>query len=350
MLRVVRGLLVAAALAAVLAAPALGAPGLGGSAEVAQQWSTNSGASGVRVSTAASTAVGTMASVRVFGTHASSAKGFSGPDNVSGAHPAWFVGFGARRRFAFVVRGTGYRFRLRIDGRVTQSYRLGRTGGTLVRGTFVGSARHDVVVELESGVRFGGVIGAREPLRVDLGPRAIFVGDSYTTGTGAFAEYDSYVQAAAFALGLGDVWASGIDLSGYNNSGRSRLDLAQRLDHDVLAYRPAVVVIAHGFNDQGYPVDQLAATAGGVYGRIASALPAAKLVVVGPWMPQGPTPELSAIEDTLRREALAHGATFVSTAGWITAVNRSRFIGSDGTHPTPAGHRYIGQQLAAALQ
>lgn len=290
---------------------------------------------------------GTMAGVRVFGAHAvRGSDGFYAPDNVTKQPPAWFVSFRAGQRFSFVLQGSGYR--LRVDGNVTPLLKLPGSGHNVVRVKLRKPARHEVVVEMDYGDRFGGVIGTRQPSKLKLGPRTIALGDSYTAGTGSSANFTGYAQTALFSLGIGDVWAAGVGGSGYVTPGPLGVTFGQRLDHDVIRWKPKIVIVAGGINDPVDQPSQVGAAASDVFRRIRAGLPSAKLIVVGPWAPRQPN-RLVAIDNAIREAAAANGAIFVSTLGWITDANRGQYIGADGIHPNRAGHRYLGHRLAAAL-
>ncbi|GIQ63708.1 hypothetical protein PACILC2_22760 [Paenibacillus cisolokensis] len=187
----------------------------------------------------------------------------------------------------------------------------------------------------------------------------------------------SYSAVASQLLGW-DGWNSGVGGTGYVNNGPAgRVKFQDRIQHDVLQYQPDVVVIAGGINDEGSPVEQTQAAADLLYSTIRSSLPNTELIVISNFSPVGGVSQIRGqIRDALRETARKYGAPFIDTLGgasydwsgnqvsapsgsWITGSgnvgnpqasgNASVFTSADGTHPTPAGHRYYGERVAAEI-
>lgn len=79
------------------------------------------------------------------------------------------------------------------------------------------------------------------------GPRAICMGDSFTTATPT-----SWSNWFADAMGWDDVWTSGVGGTGYlADANGSRIPFVERVEADIIAYRPEVVLI-HGSVNDGY--------------------------------------------------------------------------------------------------
>jgi hypothetical protein len=117
------------------------------------------------------------------------------------------------------------------------------------------------------------------------GPRCIFLGDSFTAGTGASGQSTTgYVVKFADTLGWDDVWASGLGGTGYVNPGVQNgvnTTFYSRLQHDVLAFNPEIVWVMGGYNDWNgsYTVAQLQTAAQQLLSAIKAAIPNVLLVV-----------------------------------------------------------------------
>ncbi|WP_164931238.1 SGNH/GDSL hydrolase family protein [Erythrobacter sp. HKB08] len=101
------------------------------------------------------------------------------------------------------------------------------------------------------------------------GPRAICMGDSFTT-----AAPTGWTNWFADAMGWDDVWTSGIGGTGYvaNASGLSP-NWNERLEADVIAYRPEVVFLFGSVNDMSYGPQAVGAGVRSLVSRLRKALP-----------------------------------------------------------------------------
>lgn len=78
--------------------------------------------------------------------------------------------------------------------------------------------------------------------------------------------------------------------------------------------------------------------------------PTAKLLVIGPpWVKPIPPAGILQARDILKSQAEAAGATFVDpiAEGWF--VDQPELIGSDGVHPSDAGHVYMANKIAPLI-
>jgi lysophospholipase L1-like esterase len=268
--------------------------------------------------------------------------------------------------------GTAAQYRLRIDG---QYVGLELAQGPPADGHyywlkigFPGRQRRSIALEAW-GVAFGGIaVGPDDHVywpTTPLGPRCIVLGDSYTEGLLCYAQRLRHLLAW-------EVWSSGAGGTGYINSGPSgRVKFGDRVQTDVIAYHPDIVIVAGGLNDGGFPQDQLRAEALALYDAILTNLPSSKLIVVGPWWPTGvPADYILATRDTIKNAAAERKAEFVdpiaaarvqeTNAGWITGTgnvahpagdgNADLYISADGLHPTDLGHQYLAVKLAERLK
>lgn len=101
-----------------------------------------------------------------------------------------------------------------------------------------------------------------------------------------------------------------------------------------------------------------------VWDAILAALPDSELVIIGPFFPRGGTgmsADMVLMDDGLKERADARGLRYISPiaeegitgTGKVSAPvgdgNADIYISSDGTHPTPAGHKYLAWRIAGHL-
>lgn len=182
--------------------------------------------------------------------------------------------------------------------------------------------------------------------------RVLVIGDSYTGGsdmdTGEAARWPALLNervpntivTTASAGGAGYVAASPIT--------------GQTLPQ-VEGANPAVnydVVIVFGSrNDSRAAAERVGVAATDLYQRIGGESPEASLIVVGPpWVDADVPSALERNRDAIRRAAEAAGAVWVDPLadGWF--FDRPELIGSDGVHPTDAGHAYMADRIAPVVQ
>ena len=201
------------------------------------------------------------------------------------------------------------------------------------------------------------VMVMQSPARV----RIVAMGDSTTAGTPAFLspreappkgrgdETSQYAYWLMKAHADWDVINQGV------NAQRSDV-IAARFQEDVIAKKPAVVVIIAGVNDvyQGRPAahvkDQLAA----MYKR---AHDAGIRVVAGTIIPYNTATDdqnarMREINDWIRAQARADpGVVFVDTRAAVAAPGNPDKLASspDGLHPDAAGYRRMADAIAPAI-
>lgn len=178
-------------------------------------------------------------------------------------------------------------------------------------------------------------------------PLAVFVGDSYTAGSGE----DSGDQARYPALLTERLPIRSI-VSAFGGNGYTLAD-----EHNFTTLVAAVpanastVVVFGSLNDQdGYDV-----TAEGVrsaFAALRERTPDATVIVVGP-----PSPErarganvpaaLLATRDAVREITAEYDFQFVDAIEWF--ADRPDLIGADRIHPNDAGHQFLADQIGALV-
>lgn len=188
-------------------------------------------------------------------------------------------------------------------------------------------------------------------------PVALFIGDSYTQGTGASDPLNSWAKVASQYLGwsMRNVAAGG---TGYVTSLEGDIatvgcaqdvcpDYAQQLEDAAKRYDPDVVVIAGGRNDlakQG-----IEAAAASLFKRAQALFPDAEIVVVSPvWDDDQPPGDYPALVAAVEGAASEAGVQFVDVGEPL--VGEMDLLAADGVHPNDAGHEALAEAFAEAYQ
>jgi lysophospholipase L1-like esterase len=191
--------------------------------------------------------------------------------------------------------------------------------------------------------------------------RIVAMGDSTTAGTPAFTSPreappagsgDVTSQYAYWLMKAHPEWE--VVNQGVN---AQRSDaIAARFDEDVIAKKPAVVVIIAGVNDvyQGRPAQHVKDQIAAMYARARAA---GIRVVAGTIIPYNTaTPDQNArmrdINAWIRAQGDAGAVTFVDTRAAVAARdNPDRLASSpDGLHPDAAGYRRMADAIAPAVE
>ena len=184
--------------------------------------------------------------------------------------------------------------------------------------------------------------------------RIAVVGDSYTTGTdlGGLGSKGWTTRAWQLLTRDGvrlapDVAAEGG--AGYGTRGNHG-SLFEDLTADVVKPDDALVVFYGSRNDQNIDPTQLSILMWSTFQVARRTAPSAKFLVIGPpWPTADPPGWVLNIRDALKYQAGVANATFIDpiAQGWF--VGRPELIGSDGVHPTDAGHAYMADKIAPLI-
>jgi len=141
-----------------------------------------------------------------------------------------------------------------------------------------------------------------------------------------------------------DIGAEGA--SGYVSVGRRGHKFSDQISRTVRA-NDGLVVFFGSTNDLTAPLGAMSRATCDTLRAARLAAPTAKLLVIGPaWPNADPPREISQQRDIIRDRTAALGGLFVDPLqdGWF--AKRPDLIGSDGKHPTDAGHAYLAQLIA----
>jgi lysophospholipase L1-like esterase len=195
----------------------------------------------------------------------------------------------------------------------------------------------------------GGLVGSGAAAASTASPDGIFLlGDSWAAGLHADPER-ALGQVAAEALGR-PITVDAVSGTGYLNEAGDRT----YLERARAAGGPQrLVIVQGGSNDDAEDLHELGPAVAATLAALRRSFPAARLLVLGP----GPDPEpvtavQRAVDAVIRDTARSVGVAAVSMLeeGWIPPGRADAVIDPRTAHPSPAGHRYLGLRLAAAVQ
>lgn len=275
-----------------------------------------------------------------------------------------------------LLRGTSTRaVIIEVDGRPVQSTSIawtasGSTAYYLL--TFASRAVRTIRVEMD---QYGGFQG------VDVGPTCSIwrptspsitvavVGDSLTVETGATLPNGGYAYSTGKLLGWSDVRAVAIGGTGYISPGSnaSTFGDATRVA-DVVACAPEMVIMVGSTNDLAYTAAAITSATLAAMIAYRTALPTTPIVVGGIYGGAGgPSSQCTTAEAAIKAafDAWADPRSWwvpisTDTAGaWVygtgkvgatnSSGNSDLYVGSDGLHPSQAGHDYYARRWMQAL-
>ena len=182
------------------------------------------------------------------------------------------------------------------------------------------------------------------------GPVVAFYGDSYTLGTGASDPSQRWSTRVSIERNWNEVNPS-VNGLGFIDS-RSVFGEGD-LPSIVIAAEPEIVFITMGLNDNfsfDSAADRIEAQIADDLGRLRSALPGARFIVVEPFWYTDERPEsVDIIAGWVKQEAEAIGADHIAGASrWIEG--RPEWMASDGLHPNDEGYREMTRRMDAELE
>lgn len=185
---------------------------------------------------------------------------------------------------------------------------------------------------------------------------AIFFGDSWFNGSYPVTEKETFASIAAYKLGYEPL------IRGNGGTGF----LAARTDStpappyaaqikggelkSEMDVKPPLVVIEGGLLDQRYEPEEITAAVAGVLKSAKGTYPKAKVVLVGPadiYTPE--SPGIAKVNEAMTVAADAEGVPMIHMSDLVSRKELLGMIGKDKIHPTAAGHKLLGERLAAKL-
>lgn len=194
------------------------------------------------------------------------------------------------------------------------------------------------------------------PIALPEHPRVLVFGDSWTYGSAATSPTEGYAYVLSGLID-GETIVDGVRGSGYLVPGLEGIgtfgERIARLDPDLA---PDLVVVQGSINDRREPADGYADAVTAAWDDLTALYPGTPIVILGP------APHVLPVEDTTTRIdrtlaslAAARGWPYLSPVAeeWITTANYPWAIdtGEIGrNHPTTAGHAYLAERVARALE
>lgn len=185
-----------------------------------------------------------------------------------------------------------------------------------------------------------------------LWPHIAVIGDSYVAGSDVGGrESRNWSRLLMGRMKWVGIQIDGVGGSGYVEKG-GRGTYAQRAENIL----PIVdlVIFCNGFNDLKQPLDRIEPAVRSAIAAARSNAPHAKIVVIGPSAPNGGAfirgSAALQYRDHIRDATEAAGADFIDPMAedWFGGKNR-HWIGTDGIHPTNAGHVYYADRVQADI-
>lgn len=197
------------------------------------------------------------------------------------------------------------------------------------------------------------VVAAPAPLVLPENPHVLVFGDSWTYGSAASAPTLGYAYQLADLIG-GRTTVDGVRGSGYLKPGLDGGSFGERVAALSPALDPDLVIMQGSINDRAQGEAGYREAVNAAWDALTGLFPEATVVVLGP------APHILPIEDGTARidrdlSALAasRGWWYISPIErqWITEQNYLDVIDVElgNRHPSTDGHRYLAEQLAAAL-
>lgn len=221
---------------------------------------------------------------------------------------------------------------------------------------------------------FGGVYtGPNDTLWPTLPPslRVAGLGDSITDGSAqnTGAGQGTWLKRFGRLIGTSDTWDQSRGGTGYITPG-AFATIPARCFRDIVPYRPDVVILWAGYNDQTSDQTVLLQIREAVMDTIETikaSLPNTDIVMGGIWAPTA-TPGLASTSTNaiLKQCAFEKDLPFVEPITgkvydsfervvfdngepWINNINVAQYIGGDAVHPNNLGHQYLAYKWAQAF-
>lgn len=180
----------------------------------------------------------------------------------------------------------------------------------------------------------------------------VFVGDSYTQGTGASRPESRWTTLVSEAMGWREVnlgrGGTGYLADGDRGCGREYCPSYLQMLPQVLAADPDVVVVSGGLNDRPFTGEpRLEAQVASLYATLTAALPSSRVIAVGPSAPGRISDSLRAIDELVHAMADDYGVQYVNLLdpNPITPA----MVLPDGAHVGDDGHAAIAERVVGTL-
>ncbi|MFD5214507.1 SGNH/GDSL hydrolase family protein [Microbacterium sp. NPDC058345] len=197
-------------------------------------------------------------------------------------------------------------------------------------------------------------IAAPAPLALPEHPTVLVFGDSWTYGSAASVPTLGYAYVLADLID-GETVVDGVPGSGYLKPGSTGPAFGARIAALDPAIDPDAIIIQGSINDRREDAAALPAAVNAAWDALTQKFPEVPIVVLGPAPHELPVDASTArIDRELAALAGSRGWWYVSPVKeqWITPDNYLSVIdvGVGRKHPSTAGHRYLAERVAEALE
>lgn len=190
----------------------------------------------------------------------------------------------------------------------------------------------------------------------DAGQRAVFIGDSYTQGTGASTPALRWTSLVAAGRGWQETnlafGGTGYrKTAGVSSCGRTFCPSYRDVVAQAVAADPQVVVVSGGQNDfRSFETDpaEVVAAIDKTYATLRRGLPDARVIAVGPSTPGKVNATVRGVDAAVQKAARANGAIYVSLIEPQLVITPEMVL-PDRTHVNDDGHRAIAERVLSAL-
>mgnify|MGYP000221072250 CR=1 FL=1 len=202
----------------------------------------------------------------------------------------------------------------------------------------------DAIAEARSGPQ-------RELPEEKRDPVALWIGDSYTAGTGSDLTTTSYARQVCSAMG----WVCNVDAAG-GTGFVAAIDedfapLPARLDKTYDRFFADVIIVDAGRNDGKIPDGPVRESAEAYFDRLRDYWPKAELIAILPWY-LDKEQYSDRIKVIIRDVAEKHGAKIVDpySEGWTISSKTEAMLMPDNAHFFQPGHDLVTRRLVSAFR
>jgi lysophospholipase L1-like esterase len=190
--------------------------------------------------------------------------------------------------------------------------------------------------------------GTEVPVAADQRPIAVFIGDSYTQGSGKWPDLVSEAQGwREVNLGRGGTGYRA-RLNGNVASKGCGLDVCQsfaEMAGDAVSRQPAIVVVAGGRNDAGADIEPAVHE---TFSKLRDGLPDARIIAVQRLWDASDEPDFVAeYGKVIKKEVQAVDGEYLMIGTPLRG--RPELVKADGVHPTDEGQKVIAAAINEAL-
>lgn len=191
--------------------------------------------------------------------------------------------------------------------------------------------------------------------RIEFGPgsKVMFVGDSWSAGTGASVHTNGYAYKLGEAMGW-EVDVQAVGATGYLNPGTSgKNETYENRVQSLPDGSPDLIIVQGSVNDQNKPTFGMEEAVLAVIIELRVKYPHAQLVIFGPTPSTVPyNQNLVVMDKILQNVAKVSRTNYISPiqGQWLIADNYDELMNHQNRHPNNAGHAYLARKLRTALE